>query len=433
MAFNLKESRPVKGLVITNTEDSKFTTETIIIRFITPVEPVFSQHRVAAISMLTDGCADYPNKTLLSKKLAGLYGAHLFSFSYRVGNSQVSGLTISSIGDKYTINGENITVECAELLLKCIFEPAMENGRFNEEIFSNGKLDLINKVKSSADNRHSYALKRAAELAFEGEPSAINLIGELETAEAITNDQLVSCYRSMLKDAYISISFCGGGTNKEAQKLIADRMIRFASERNYTGDDLKGLTAVSHCKAKPEYVCETIEQSQSKLVMMLKTESSDEFALKLAGLIYGGTPFSRLFMNVREKLSLCYYCQTSNIEGKGTMLVDSGVGPGNERIACDEILAQLKAMQNGDITEEELEDTKRYYIGSLRSVQDYSDDQNSWFFSRFVKGDLLTPQQAEELVKEVTLERVKNAICSYTLDTVYMLLPDNTEGGNENE
>ena len=115
------------------------------------------------------------------------------------------------------------------------------------------------------------------------------------------------------------------------------------------------------------------------------------------------------------------------------MLVDSGVGPGNERIACDEILAQLKAMQNGDITEEELEDTKRYYIGSLRSVQDYSDDQNSWFFSRFVKGDLLTPQQAEELVKEVTLERVKNAICSYTLDTVYMLLPDNTEGGNENE
>lgn len=433
MAFNLNETRPAKGLTITHTEDSKFNTEAVIVRFITPIEPIKSQRRTAMISMLSEACAEFPNRSSLSRRLTELYGASLFSFSYKVGNSQVSGLTVSSIGDRYTIGGEKITADCAELLLTCIFEPVIKDRLFDESIFENAKRELIDKIKSSADNRHSYAIKRATEVAFEGEPSAQNLLGELDTAESITNEQLVECYNDMLKNAHISVSFCGGGSNRDAQRIVTERLTDFAKKRGFEGEELNGLTAVSPCKPEIRHFTERIEQAQSKLVMMFKTDSTDEFALKLAVLLYGGTPFSKLFTNVREKLSLCYYCQATTIEGKGTMFVDSGVGTGNEQTAVDEIMRQFTLMQQGDFTDEEIEDTKRYYISSLRSIQDYSDDQNSWFFARFAKGDLLTPQQAENAVREVTRERIMAAISSYKLDTVYMLLPEQTEGEDIDE
>lgn len=435
MSFELKEERPVKGLSITTTADSKFNTETIIVRFILPIEQETTQKRWTVISMLTDACAAYPDKTLLSRRLAELYGASLFSFSYKLGNYQVSGITMSSIGDRYTLNGEGITAECAELMLDCIFKPHMKDGVFDELLFENSRQELVNKIRSAADNRHTYALRRAGEIAFRGESSAVQLLGEEDTALAMTAEDVSEVYRDMLAKGFITVSFCGGGTNTEAQRIVSERLTEFAGSRDYDGEDIRGLTSLSPLKPEPEYVTEQIDQKQSKLVLVCKSASEDEFAVKLAVLIYGGTPFSKLFMNVREKMSLCYYCQSSMIEGKGTMVIDSGVAPGDEEKARAEILRQLTLMQQGEIDEEELEDTKRYYIGTLRSINDFSDDQNSWFFTRFGRGDLLTPQKAEEKVRAVTMERVIEAIRSFALDTVYTLEPTDkdAEGGDEDE
>ena len=48
-------------------------------------------------------------------------------------------------------------------------------------------------------------------------------------------------------------------------------------------------------------------------------------ATRLMAALFGGTPNSKLFLNVREKLSLCYYCSASYNSMKGIMLVQSGV------------------------------------------------------------------------------------------------------------
>ncbi len=433
MSFNLKAERPVTGLSITHTEDSKFNTETIIVRFITPIEEKKSQQRFTAISMLTDASADYPDKLLLSRRLAELYGASLFSFSYKRGNSQVSGVTMSCISDRYTMNGEKINTECARLLLDCIFRPQMTDGVFDAQLFENARRDLVNKIRSAADNRHSYALRRAVQIGFEGETAAIPLYGEEDDALAMTAADASVAYREMIRDGFITVSFCGGGTNSEAQQLVTERLTEFAANRGYTGGDLKGLIARSPLKPEPAYVSEKLEQNQSNLVMLCKTDCEDEFAVKLAVMLYGGTPTSMLFMNVREKLSLCYYCSANMVDGKGAMMIDSGVAPGNEQKAIDEILRQLDLMKQGEFTDEDIDDTKRCYISSLRSINDFSEDQNSWFFTRFAKGDLLTPKEAEELVKAVTKERIVEAIRSFTLDTVYTLVPADGEGGKADD
>jgi predicted Zn-dependent peptidase len=145
--------------------------------------------------------------------------------------------------------------------------------------------------------------------------------------------------------------------------------------------------------------------------------------------MYGGTPFSKLFANVREKLSLCYYCQAAIVECKGAMLVDSGVEPGNEQKAEQEILNQLESLRAGDFTDEEIENTKKYLIGAYLSNYDSSEDLNSWYFFQFARGTNDSPKDAIEKINAATREDIINSANSFKLDTVYTLTPS---GGENN-
>ncbi len=431
MSFNLGRERPAKGLLIMHNENDKFRSESIVVRLITPLDEKTSQRLVALNMLMGESNSLYPDKQQFSRRLTGLYGAIFNRFCYTSGDCLVSGFSIISIADRFA-KGEQVTSELAKILLCSIFEPDIGDGRFNEVYFENIRHDVISKIKSLKANRHSYAVKRAAEVAFEGEPAAVNLLGTIEDAEALTNEQLVESYHKLMDTAFVSISFCGGGTNKEAQKLVTERFTEFCNSRDYTGIEYEKTASPSAPKAEPRYVTEQLEQSQSKLVMIFKSDCKNEFALKMGVMLYGGTAFSKLFMNVREKMSLCYYCQASIMGTKGGVMVDSGVGHGNEEKARNEILRQLELLKQGDFTDEELEDAKRSYTGSLRSVYDFADDLNAWFFRRFEQGDMLTPNDAAELANAVTREEVMEALSTMKLDTVYVCEPTETAEEGEN-
>ena len=161
--------------------------------------------------------------------------------------------------------------------------------------------------------------------------------------------------------------------------------------------------------------------------MFFKTAGKNIYADRLACELYGGTPFSKLFMNVREKLSLCYYCQSGIVECKAAMLVDSGVEPGNEEKAYNEIIAQLEALRGGDFTDEELENTKKYLIGAIRSNYDSAENLNLWYFYQFARGTAYSPDEAAALIKALSREDVLESLKNFELDTVYTLTPEGGE------
>lgn len=427
MALYTSYECPCRGLVIAHSEDEKFNTESIVVRFIVPLEEKSSQKYTALVSLMAESCREYPDKADMAKKLASLYGASVNSFAYRLGNSLCCGLAVSSIGDRYTINGENITEECAKLLLSCIFEPDITNGEFPREYFEQKKRQLIDKIKSSFNNRHTYAVTKARDIAFAGEPAAVSPLGSEENANALTSAALAESHRELLENAFISISFCGGGTNKGAQKLVKNAFVKFASKRKAEVADIHDLNAYSPLKAEPHRADEKIDQAQSKLVMFFKTAGKNIYADRLACELYGGTPFSKLFMNVREKLSLCYYCQSGIVECKAAMLVDSGVEPGNEEKAYNEIIAQLEALRGGDFTDEELENTKKYLIGAIRSNYDSAENLNLWYFYQFARGTAYSPDEAAALIKTLSREDVLESLKNFKLDTVYTLTPEGGE------
>ena len=97
------------------------------------------------------------------------------------------------------------------------------------------------------------------------------------------------------------------------------------------------------------FVEEALDVTQGKLVLGFRLgecmEDPDRAAIHVFNAVYGSGATSKLFMNVREKLSLCYYASSAVILRKGLMIVSSGISFENFEAAKAEILAQLEAVK----------------------------------------------------------------------------------------
>ncbi len=189
-------------------------------------------------------------------------------------------------------------------------------------------------------------------------------------------------------------------------------------DRDYGGDNSSNLSSL---KAEVCRVTEPHDVAQSKMVMAFKTGYENIAVMRLMNAVYGGSPISKLFMNVREKLSLCYYCSSGYNDRKGVLYVDSGVEHANAKKAEAEILNQLEAMKKGDFTDDEFENARRTMLNGIKGVSDNANDIGNWYFQRIYSGDIFTPEEYIERLKKVTREEVIAAANSLRLDTVYVL------------
>jgi predicted Zn-dependent peptidase len=175
---------------------------------------------------------------------------------------------------------------------------------------------------------------------------------------------------------------------------------------------------------------------QGKLVMGFRlgmTDADDNYAARRIMVdLFGGSPHSKLFTVVREKMSLCYYCSARMIRQKGIMFVQSGIETYNEEKAKDAILQQLEDIKNGKFTDDEVESSVKALEDSFKSVSDSPEALDSWFMSQCVSGDYRYPEEFIEEFKNVTREEIIKAASDVTLDTVFML-EGTLEGGEDDE
>ena len=173
---------------------------------------------------------------------------------------------------------------------------------------------------------------------------------------------------------------------------------------------------------------------QGKLVMGFRTgetTSPDQVnAMKMMVALYGGTPFSRLFQNVREKLSLCYYCAARYDKASGMMMVDSGVETGNEQKAQEEILHQLELVKQGAFDDSELESTILTINNALKSTVDTLSGLENWYLTQILSGSDESPLDNAGKVSRITKDEIQAAASQITLDTVFFLAAKK-EGQNQ--
>lgn len=402
--------------------DGKFKTNSLSIRFIADLSADKAADNAAGIGTLTASSRAYDTYAKLNKKLSSLYGASLSSSARKRGDLQILSVNSSWINSRYAIDGEDIDAEMLDIICGCIFSPNAENGSFDKASFDITKNDLLDKIEAEINNKRGYAISRASALAFRGEPAENSCYGTKEAALAVSEHSAYMAYEELLKTAQIEIFYIASEENPSVEERLRSefsKLERIASSKEFT--------SISPLKEQPVTESEELPVSQCKMVMTFKTDSDDSCAVKLLSTVFGETPVSKLFMNVREKLSLCYYCASRYAAPKGAVIVDSGVERSNLDKAREEILRQLDEIRGGNISDDELSSAMLSLENSLSGIGDTPSSYSSWYFERFCDGNIVTPREQLELYKAVTKERIVAAANSLQLDSVYIMLNKEAE------
>lgn len=383
--------------------DPRFKTMGLSVNLVLPLEKMTAAQRGILPSLVCRATRQYPDYTALSRRLAELYGAGLRSGVRKIGEYQVLQLSVSGISSRYAFGGEDMLEELSQLLFSVIFDPLRgADGEFPLEGFQQEKRQLLELKDAEFNDKVSYARHRCEELLFQGTRAGIDRYGSREDVAALEPGGLYDAWRQVLENARFEIFAMG-----DCQPEVA--MFR---ERFQGLGKPHALGRVPY--EKPDQVLmvteeQPVSQGKLSLAFLADVPPQERMLFQLMSAVLGGTASSKLFLNVREKMGLCYYCSSSFLWASGALYIDSGVEPGNMDRAEDAILAQLDAMQQGRVTEEELLHAKLALKTSLGSMNDSLQEMENWYLGRTFDNPGLAPEEAAQTLMSYRVEDVVEA------------------------
>ncbi len=418
------------GIGFTEILDPKFKTNTLRIHFLQPLSAENASACALAGDIITSCSKAYPTNADMTKQLHLLYGASLGCSVTRNGDVQALMLHATAIADRYALEGESIFDELTNILSGCLLDPHVTNGAFDETEFRIRQSNLLDNIDAEINDKRQYAILQANRTAFQGEPAALSCYGTHEQAAALTPASVYTAYCQMLRTAQVEIFFVGpssiDGLPDKLRHIFDAVALRQPLPLNFD--------VPSPLKPQPVTIREKLPVNQCKMVLSWKVSDPDRYAVKLAAMILGGTTTSKLFANVREKMSLCYYCAAGYAELKHTLTVDSGIEESNIEKAKTAILQQLADIQAGGFTDDELQSAQMAIHNTMRGIGDTPSSYVTWYQSQLMRGELLTPAQEEENYAAVTKAQIIAAAKSMQLDTIYIMecaeQEEHTDGNN---
>ena len=359
-----------------------------------------------------------PTMEDFSKYLENLYGASLGTAVLKRGDDQVLYFDAEAISDKYTPNNEPLLAKLTELMLSVLFEPA--DGCFNDEIVAQEKNNAINRINALVNDKRTYASIRCQEEMCKGENFAISRLGTIDGINEITPQSLYDYYKSIITSSVIDFYVCGDADITAA----ADKIREYTSKLSFTEASVP-KTSVLTGSSEVKNVTDRMEVTQGKLAIGFKTnitpESDGYPALVVFNSVFGAGAHSKLFNNVREKLSLAYYASSQLERYKGLLVINAGIEFKNFQKAYDESLVQLEEIKKGNISDLEFESSIKAITNSYQSTFDDQRALATFFLSESIVGTNETIPQKLEKINKVTKEDVADIAKKLELDTVYFL------------
>lgn len=401
---------------VTSVVDNKFKTMQISMNIILPLDEETASKNALLPAMVSRVTKKYPDYTALSTYLSGMYGSTLSSGVSKIGDNQVLSIATTGISNKYALSGENIENELTELICSAVFDPYLEDdGNFPEEGFNQEKRQVIENIDADFNDKKAYASKKSNAELFKTEKSGISRYGTKEQVMKVTRQELKTRWEEILRGGTFEIFILGDCDSKAITKKIASYFDFPRSPVKLTNTFVKAKDTVSE-------ITETMEVQQSKLVMGFKSEISNPMAFKLMTAIFGGTTTSKLFLNVREKMGLCYYCSARSGELKGIMMVESGVETAKVGQAKEEILNQFSQMTEGNFTEEDINMAKLTISNSYGAIGDSLGSVKQFYFKQMFQSEILTPKEELDKLMVVTKDDIIKSAKETKLDTIFSLV-----------
>jgi predicted Zn-dependent peptidase len=391
-----------------------------------------NEKTVACVGLLANvlkrGTKGYPTFKALSRRLSELYDVSVNVYEQGADGVLLFRISVGFIDDKFIPEKgeESICKGAMDCIREFLFRPLTENGAFKTEYVESERAHRIEVINAEINNKDSYAFQRAVRYACEGTPISFSQNGTVETVNAVSAAELAEMLDRIVTSCRAEAVFAGHYTT-ENEKQINMLLSELASKRVGIPEEI-----AADCTVKPlenSEIVETVKARQGRMVLAYripKTKNGD-MSLSMFTEIFGASPVSRLFMNVRERLSLCYYCSATAIKDASLIMVRSGLDKANREKAIDEINAQLKAISDpANIDDDEMDAARRSLLSMLRTVGDSTLAYSSWYVQRRLKDASTDLDEAIAAVEAVTKEDVAKIAAGASMHLNYFL--DGTEG-----
>lgn len=415
-------SQLMPGVFLTSVHTKKFKSSTLSMTLLTPLGRETAAVNALVPYLLRRGSEAHPDMQSLAAALDRLYGGSIEPAVRKRGEIQCIGFVGSFLDDAYTLDNSGVLDQAAMLMGELLLRPYTHNGVFCPDYTRQEKANLVDRIRAEVNDKRQYAVSRLVEEMCAGEPYGVGRMGREADVESITPQSAWERYRDLLAHSRLELYYCGSAEPDGVCFILQKALSGLPREGGYA---VSG-TAVTPTADSVRQVSESLDVAQGKLTMGFRTggitAASPQYpALVLCNALFGGTTTAKLFLNVREKLSLCYYASSSLDRYKGVMLVSSGVEFSNKQQAEDEIMAQLEACRRGEFEPWEIDGARRYTVSSLLTILDSQSRQEDWWLSQAVAGLSQSPQQLAQAVEAVPVEAAVQAAKALSLDTVYFL------------
>lgn len=368
-------------------------------------------------SVLKSATRSCPTPAALAKKLQSLYGTTLGVSVDKLGERHILSFRMNTVSDRYLPSP--VLREALGLMKELLTAPVTEDGGFLPEYLRIEKEILKEDILSKINDKGQYAVERCIEIMCKDEPYGISPDGYIEDLDAISSRSLYSHYRKVILSSPIDIVVAGDFDREEVLQAIREI---FSFER---GELTKIPVEDPAVSFEEKTVEEQMDVTQGKLILSFRTGldllHEDYEAMVLYSTLLGGGAHSKLFLNVREKHSLCYSIYSSLEKFKGLLLINAGIATGDCEKAKKLILEQMEDIREGKITDEEMRNAIQYMRNGLLSLKDSLYSLGDFYYNQSLRDKNITPEGMAERIAALSKEDIVRVSRNIRPDTIYFL------------
>lgn len=408
--------QPGVNLHIIPTKQFKLTH--VLINFATPQTNTNATSRNLLANLLETSTHLYPTQTALARQLAKLYGAYVTMMVERIGQLHTVRLKASFVNDRYA--DQDLFSQVIELINQVLFHPLVEQGEFDSPTFRLQVNNLASTIKSLYDDKQFYAHQKLCQLYYQNNsvmrtPS----FGQLSDLSELTPASLVKTYQHMINHDRVDI-FVLGDVQPAA---VRDQLAALP----FAGRSQLDKPEIFYQQPLREHILHVHERqriTQAKLNLGYQLPVYYRQPMYYPAVVFnglfGGSPYSKLFTNVREKASLAYYASSRLSPFNGLLTVQTGIQAADHEQAVTMINQQLAAIQRGEFEAETVQEIKDAIINQQQAGKDLATNILEHRLVEELLG-LSAEEQFADQINAVSTEQIVAVAAMAQLQTTYLL------------
>jgi len=423
------------GLTLRVCRTEKFKTGMLSVSVALPIREESAYLTSLLLAVLHRGTEKYPTLAALNQRLDYLWGTELLIRNFYCGDAHVIGVCAELLDDAYLpLGSESLLEGVLDVMRELLFHPLLdENGLLLSRYVESEKRVQCDHIRSLQNQPRAYAVEQCRRLLYDKEPYGTPIYGSVEEVMATTPERLTEHWRQLTKTMRPDCFYVGTASAERIRAALLSSFGKELSDRKNV-PILRPSTVIR--QGEPLRVHEeTLPVGQGQLILGLRTGIGVNDPAFSAVAIYnellGVSPISKLFVNVREKRSLCYHCSSSYNVYKGAIMITCGIENANRQAAEEAILREIRAIAEGDFDDDELLAAKKSLENSYNLLEDSAGALENYYYGRSLAG---VPDNLEHTrlgFASVTREDVIRVAQAISVDVIYYL--KGTLSGEEDE